>query len=77
MIIRKKLNIGIINVEIPINIGDKMDKYIINKFIIVNQNIYAVNSGSGLWVDIEDLIFINEKNNVKYFKIKNNGVGSV
>lgn len=74
MKLMKDSNLGKINIEIPIEQGDIIlqgsTEYKINRFIIVNDSIYAVNNGSGLWENIDDLILIHEKDNKRYYKHK-------
>lgn len=74
MIITKDSNLGKINIEIPINQGDIIlqgrTEYRINRFVIVDESVYAVNTGSGLWENINDLVLVREKNDKKYYKHK-------
>lgn len=73
MIITRDSRLGKISIEIPINEGDIIlqgrTEYGINRFIIVNNKIFAVNTSSGLWANIEELQFIQEKNKTNYYKI--------
>lgn len=70
MKIVKETKIGKVEIEIPINIGDRMDEnYIIHEIIVVDENnIFAVNRSSGLWVNLDNLEFVKERNDIKYFK---------
>lgn len=70
MKIVKETKIGKVEIEIPINIGDKIDeKYVIHEIIVVDENnIFAVNRSSGLWVNLDNLEFVKERNDIKYFK---------
>jgi hypothetical protein len=73
MIITKECRLGKINIEIPINAGDIIlqgrTEYRINRFVIVENKIFAVNTSSGLWANIEELEFIQVKNKTNYYKI--------
>lgn len=73
MIITKDSNLGKINIEIPINQGDIIlqgrTEYRINRFIIIEDKIFAVNTSSGLWANIEELRFIQGKNKINYYRI--------
>lgn len=73
MTITKDSNLGKINIEIPINEGDIIlqgrTEYRINRFVIIDDKIFAVNTSSGLWANIEELQFIQGKNKINYYRI--------
>ena len=75
MIIKKETQLGTINIEIPINEGDIIlrgrTEYRINRFVLVNEKIFAVNTSSGLWVEIKDLTLVKKDKNLNYYKETN------
>lgn len=75
MTLIKKTNIGNIKIELPINIGDIVisgnSKYPINRFIVLEEAIYAINSHVGLWFNIEQLEFIKKIDNKNYYVLHN------
>lgn len=72
MIIEEKTTLGKVKIELPINEGDIIlrgrTEYRINRFIIVNEKVFAVNTSSGLWVNINDLTLVKEDKNLNYYK---------
>ena len=75
MIIKEETQLGTINIEIPINEGDIIlrgrTEYRINRFVLVNEKIFAVNTSSGLWVEIKDLTLVKKDKNLNYYKETN------
>lgn len=77
MIIQKSIpNVGFVNIELPLEIGDSFkignNEYIINKFALLNDCIFAVNPN--IWINIEDLEFVKTIGNHKLFKVVNKEV---
>ena len=75
MIIKEETQLGTINIEIPINQGDIIlrgrTEYRINRFVLANEKIFAVNTSSGLWVEIKDLTLVKKDKNLNYYKETN------
>jgi hypothetical protein len=73
MIIEKQTKIGTVKIDIPINFKDRICQgnthYNINRIIVVENQVFAVNTYSGLWIEIEKLELIKQEKDIKYFKI--------